>query len=48
MVPFIALKVYEFPHINLLWAGIIIMTMGFGVSMVYRRKQGRLKAINKI
>ena len=48
MVPFIALKVYEFPHINLLWAGIIIMTMGFGVSMVYRRKQGRLKAVNKI
>ncbi len=48
MVPFIALKVYEFPHINLLWAGIIIMTAGFGVSMAYRRKQGRLKAVNKI
>lgn len=48
MVPFIALKVYEFPHINLLWAGIIIMTAGFGVSMLYRRKQGRLKAVNKI
>jgi cytochrome c-type biogenesis protein CcmF len=48
MVPFIALKVYEFPHINLLWLGIIIMTLGFGVSMVYRRKQGRLKAVNKV
>jgi cytochrome c-type biogenesis protein CcmF len=48
MVPFVALKVYEFPHINLLWAGIIIMTIGFGVSMLYRRKQGRLKAVNKI
>lgn len=48
MVPFVALKVYEFPHINLLWAGIIIMTFGFGVSMVYRSKQGRLKAVNKI
>ncbi|WP_290793676.1 cytochrome c biogenesis protein CcsA [Flavihumibacter sp. UBA7668] len=48
MVPFVALKVYEFPHINLLWLGIIIMTVGFGVSMVYRSKQGRLKAVNKI
>lgn len=48
MVPFVALKVYEFPHINLLWAGIIIMTLGFGVSVAYRSRQGRLKAINKL
>lgn len=48
MVPFVALKVYEFPHINLLWAGIVIMTIGFGVSAAYRSRQGRLKAVNKI
>jgi cytochrome c-type biogenesis protein CcmF len=47
MVPFIALKVYEFPHINILWIGIILMTVGFGMSVVYRSRQGRLKAINK-
>lgn len=48
MVPFVALKVYEFPQINLLWAGILIMTLGFGMSVVYRSKQGRLKAVNKL
>lgn len=48
MVPFVALKVYEFPHINILWLGIIVMTIGFGMSVVYRSRQGRLKAVNKI
>ncbi|MCG7858201.1 cytochrome c biogenesis protein CcsA [Flavihumibacter sp.] len=48
MVPFVALKVYEFPHINILWLGIILMTIGFGISVVYRSRQGRLKAVNKI
>lgn len=38
MVPFVALKVYQFPHINILWLGIIIMTIGFFMSM-YRRGQ---------
>lgn len=45
MVPFVALKVYEFPHINILWLGIIIMVTGFGMSAVYRSRQGRLKAV---
>jgi cytochrome c-type biogenesis protein CcmF len=45
MVPFVALKVYEFPHINILWLGIIVMVTGFGMSAVYRSKQGRLKAV---
>ena len=48
MVPFVALKVYEFPHINILWIGIILMTIGFGMSVVYRSRQGRLKAINTL
>ena len=47
MTPFVALKVYEFPHINILWLGIILMTIGFGMSTVYRGRQGRLKAVNK-
>jgi cytochrome c-type biogenesis protein CcmF len=28
----ITLKAYEFPFINLLWLGVIIMTFGFGVA----------------
>lgn len=34
----ITLKVYEFPYINILWLGIIIMTIGFLLSM-YKRIQ---------
>ncbi len=33
MVPYVALKAYEFPHINLVWLGTIIMIGGFAVSM---------------
>jgi cytochrome c-type biogenesis protein CcmF len=33
MVPFVALKVYEFPHINLLWLGTVIMIVGFIMSI---------------
>jgi cytochrome c-type biogenesis protein CcmF len=46
MVPFVALKVYEFPHINILWIGIILMVTGFGMSIFYRSRQGKLKAVN--
>jgi cytochrome c-type biogenesis protein CcmF len=35
----ITLKVYEFPFINILWMGIIIMTIGFGMSSYARIKQ---------
>ncbi len=35
---FLTLKVYKFPFINLLWLGIIIMAIGFLVSMVRRIK----------
>jgi cytochrome c-type biogenesis protein CcmF len=38
MVPFVSLKVYEFPQINLLWIGILIMITGFIMSMVRRVK----------
>ena len=38
MVPFVSLKVYMFPQINLVWIGVIIMMSGFIISMVNRRK----------
>jgi cytochrome c-type biogenesis protein CcmF len=38
MVPFVSLKVYEFPQINLLWIGILIMVTGFIMSIVRRVK----------
>jgi cytochrome c-type biogenesis protein CcmF len=43
MVPFVALKVYSFPQINLVWIGILVMVAGFWMSIFYRRKQ-RLRA----
>ena len=39
MIPFISLKVYEFPQINLLWLGILVMINGFIMSIIRRRKQ---------
>ena len=42
MVPFVSLKVYMFPQINLVWIGVIIMMTGFVMSIANRRK--RLKA----
>jgi len=36
MVPFIALKVFEFPHINILWIGVLVMIAGFIMSIVRR------------
>ncbi len=45
MVPFIALKVLEFPQINILWLGTIIMIIGFVMSIVWRRRQSRLAKV---
>lgn len=41
MIPFVSLKVYEFPHINVLWLGTIVMIIGFVMSMWRRVKQYR-------
>jgi cytochrome c-type biogenesis protein CcmF len=41
MIPFVALKVYEFPQINILWIGTIIMIIGFIMSIVWRRRQAK-------
>lgn len=38
LVPFVSLKVYEFPQINILWIGTLIMIIGFIMSIVRRAK----------
>jgi cytochrome c-type biogenesis protein CcmF len=45
MVPFVALKVLEFPQINILWIGTIIMIIGFVISMLGRRRQASLSKV---
>ena len=42
MVPFVALKVLEFPQISVLWIGTIIMIIGFIISILWRRRQAAL------
>ena len=39
LAPFVALKVLEFPFINLLWIGTILMILGFAMSMGRRLTQ---------
>jgi cytochrome c-type biogenesis protein CcmF len=34
----ITLKVYEFPMINVLWLGVIVMVIGFVMSIIQRYK----------
>jgi len=41
MIPFVALKVYEFPQINILWIGTILMIIGFIMSLLWRRRQAK-------
>jgi cytochrome c biogenesis factor len=36
---YIVIKAIEFPWINLVWAGTIIMVVGFTMAVVYRVKQ---------
>ena len=47
MTPFVALKAYEFPQINLLWAGTIIMTLGFAVSIRRRYSLARSLRVSR-
>ena len=39
----ITLKVYEFPYINILWTGIIVMVFGFGLATFNRVKKFKAK-----
>lgn len=41
LTPFIALKVLQFPFINLVWLGTIVMIVGFTMSIVRRQKLAR-------
>jgi len=43
ILPFVSLKVYLFPHINVLWLGTIIMIIGFVMSIVWRVRTMRPK-----
>ncbi|MBE7169683.1 MAG: cytochrome c biogenesis protein CcsA [Williamsia sp.] len=46
LVPFVSLKVYEFPFIGVLWVGTIIMIVGFAMSTVRRIRMNRaLKSV---
>jgi cytochrome c-type biogenesis protein CcmF len=36
MIDFVTLKAYIFPYINLVWIGLILMALGFLMSMVHR------------
>ena len=45
MVPFIALKVLEFPQVSLVWIGTIIMIIGFVMSILWRRRQSGLSKV---
>ena len=37
----ITLKVYEFPFINVLWIGVVVMTIGFMMSMFQRIRKNK-------
>ncbi len=42
LAPFVALKVYEFPFINVLWLGILVMITGLTMSIIRRVKLNRV------
>ena len=42
MQDFLTLKVYKFPFINLLWLGIVLMAVGFLISMVRRIQMNKI------
>ena len=42
LVPYVALKVYEFPFINVLWLGTFFMIIGFVMSITRRVKLNRI------
>jgi cytochrome c-type biogenesis protein CcmF len=45
VLDFVTLKAYEFPFINILWLGIIVMATGFVMSIVQRVKKSTLKPV---
>ncbi|RXK85810.1 cytochrome c biogenesis protein CcsA [Filimonas effusa] len=45
MSDLLTLKVYEFPFINILWIGVIVMVTGFVMSMVQRMRKPKMAAV---
>jgi cytochrome c-type biogenesis protein CcmF len=43
LVPFVSLKVYMFPQINLVWIGVLVMMTGFVMSIRHRRRNVKEK-----
>jgi cytochrome c-type biogenesis protein CcmF len=41
VLDFVTLKAYEFPFINVLWIGVLVMVIGFVMSIIQRVKQIR-------
>ncbi|RYZ27370.1 MAG: cytochrome c assembly protein, partial [Chitinophagaceae bacterium] len=42
VMQYVTLKAYKFPFINLVWGGTILTVIGFLISMLYRRQQGKI------
>ena len=41
---YIILKAIEFPYINLLWGGTVIMIFGFVLSIIQRFKEAKIRS----
>ena len=48
VLDFVTLKAYEFPFINFLWLGVLVMVVGIVMSIVYRLKQLKLRPANAL
>ena len=46
VLDFVTLKAYEFPFINVLWLGIVVMVIGFFMS-IYQRLKTNVKMVSK-
>lgn len=47
ILKYVTLKAYKFPFINLVWAGTILMVLGFFISAVHRRERKRVQVKEK-
>lgn len=45
MIDFVTLKAFVFPYINLVWLGLILMAVGFVMSMLNRMRIGGITAV---
>ena len=41
----VTLKVYQFPYINILWLGVVVMVTGLAMSIVQRNKKRKLSSV---